>query len=807
MTTIEEEPPRRPPPPVRRYTDEERRYIVRQTLCAQLQKLDRVLTGYWILQVTGMEDPKRPAGFTTGDAIRINWAWLDHEQDADLIALMGLNYHELAHVILTPRLRGPFSKRMVGPNIPVTFNIMEDWRIETHFTSMFETAKRYLNVCLRRLIIDDHQLRQRRPEDEWQVAMLTMGRFYVDPALRLRYERLLRQKLQGTSRRVEIKDAIAMKQIDADYLKTIDIHYQELQDEYQLPGLKDQLLKALDLEGDERVDRMNTLARDFCSRRWIDTDRKNNRELIIMIKEMALLIPYELHMDQVAGVPTPGNAGNGGLYGVDLPTRDDDSREPDEDLQDAGEARAKEMIDEQEEEMDRLRQNVEKVEKQTPEDDEFDLDQPVPDEDDDDDPEDDESEGEDDEPEQQMVQPHEGEDELDAGDPMDDPGNATEGGDQGGESRPEQPPHGTDVLIDPTQGYSKDDEDKESEPDEEETEDPFTGHLTGSAGHGGQGGEAHQETQLTREELAELDKVFRDQGVIDEMLTDEVEELLMHKNVRQDLKNVRGAISEALGENLDLDVDLTSPYKQVPADIVQQRDLLKRQLMDIQSLLEGTWRDDEPQGKLNLRRWINAPRAQRGSVFRSWIKDEIDEAGLEMVVLLDRSGSMGAAIDHASQICWMVGSACQQVEGRVHVIGFSDEGRDEVLLSPSKDLKANQYQSFGTVGGTNVAGALALATKVMQASNMPNRVVSIVTDGAWFDMEKAVPIIQKLNGMDVDTILMLMGLHMERDRRGCKHVVHVNDLDRASIELRNTIRKIGEGVAMRVAKNRGFHLD
>lgn len=787
MTTIEEEPPARRPVTPRRYTDEERKYIVQQTLCAQLQKLDRVLTGYWILQVTGMDDPKRPAGLTTGDAIRLNWAWLNHELDEDLIALMGLNYHELAHVILTPRLRGPFSKSMTGPYVPITFNIMEDWRIETHFTSMFETAERYLNVCLRRLIIDDHQLRHRKPEDEWQVAILTMGRFYVDPALRLRYERLLRQRLQGSSRRKEIEVAIIMKQIDADTFKLIEEHYQELQQHYQDPMLKTRMLAALNLEGDKRVDRMLTLAKEFCSRRWIDTDRKNNRELILMVKEMSLLIPFELHKDQVAGVPMPSNAGNGGLYGIDLPTRDDDSREPDEDLQDAGKARAEEMINDQEEEMERLRKNVEKAEKGDPEDD----DQP-------------------DEPEVEVV-PDQSEDELDEEEPgqVDADPDGLEGGDQGGETRPEKPPRGENVLIDPSQGYSKSEDDEEdNDPDEEdESDDPFTGHLTGSAGQGGKGETAHQETQLTREELAELDKVFRDQGVIDEMLTDEVEELLMHKDVFHDLKNVRGAVAEALGENLDLDVDLASPYKQVPGDMVAQRDQLKRQLLDIHSFLEGTWRDDEPQGKLNIRRWINARPAQRGSVFRSWIKDEIDEAGMELVILLDRSGSMGAAIDHASQVCWMVGSACQEVDGRVHVIGFSDEGRDEVLLSPAKFLRPNQYQSFGTVGGTNAAGALGLATKVMAASNMPNRVVAIITDGAWFDLEKAIPIIQKLNGMEVDTILMLMGLHMERDRRGCKHIVHVNDLERASIEIKTVIRTIGQNVAMRVARARGYHLD
>jgi VWA domain-containing protein len=790
MATIEEETPQRRPATGRKFTDEEREYITRQVHCAQLQKLDRVLTGYWILQVSGMDDPDRPAGFTTGDAIRINWAWLDHKQDEDLIALMGLNYHELAHVILTPRLRGPFAKSMDGPNVRMTFNIMEDWRIETHFSSMFETAKRYFNVCCRRLIIDDHVLRQRRPEDEWQVALLTMGRFYLDPAIRLRHERLLRQRLQGSSRREEIMESIRMKQMDPDALTVIEQHYEELGRQYADIGLKSRMLAVLDLEGDDRVDRMLELAKQFCGQRWIPPDKQHNRKLILIVKEMALLLPFELHVDKVAGVPQPGNAGNGGLFGIDLPTRDDDSREPDDELQEAGEARAKEMIDRQEEQMKKLRSHVKQMEKDVPEDDEFDLDHPDEDEPDDEDELGDSDDGEDeDEPEDEMEVTGE-----------------SSGGDQGGDTAPEKRPRGDDILIDPSQGYS-DGSETEVETEEEESDEPFAGHLSASAGKGGREPEAVQEKQLTSEELAQLDKIFRDQGVVDEMLTEEIEELLMDKRIQADLKNSRTAVADALGENLDLNVDLNSPYRTVPVAIVHQRDALKRQLEEIQSLLEGSWRDDEPQGKLNIRRWINAPRSQRGHIFRSWMKDEIDEAGMELVILLDRSGSMGAAIDHASQICWMIGSACQTIDGRVHVIGFSEEDEDEVLLSPARLLRTNQYQSFGTLGGTNAAGALRLAQKVMAASNMPNRVVAIITDGSWFDLDKSIPEVHKLNAMDVDTILMLMGMHMERDRRGCKHVVHVNDLERASLELKTTIRKIGEDVALRVAQIRGFHTD
>jgi hypothetical protein len=772
------------PEPKKRMTDEERQRIIQEVLCSQLQMLDQCMIGSTGLAVSRADDKGMPPGWTTGDQIKINFGWLSARSDEDLISIYGLNYHELSHVIMTPRLKGAFLAAFEGINLELCFNLMEDWRIEVHFSSMFSAAERYFNVMLRRLIIDDHVNRHRPPEQEWGVFAMLMGRFYVDPALRMRYELKFRKELDNSSRRMELLAARAKGLATDHWLTELEEHFQQVETHYQMPGLKSQFLSYLDLIGDARVDKMIDLARDFCSRRWIQNDTKGNREMILMVKAMTVLMPWErMNEAPMAGIPQAGNAANGGMLGPDIPTH---AGMKEHELQEEAEEEAKRIIQEDKLESARLRKLAEENDPDAPEEDGPKAETAPEDE------AGDEEEGEKDESKP-------GEDDLE-----DEDGSEQEGGLSGG---PGAMAPSDSIMIDPTQRSEREkDEDDEEDSDEEdsETHEQPAGHLTGGAGSEVHDGEDQHLKQLTSDELAEIDKIFRDAGVIDQMLTEEINDILASKPVRQAIYSVRQALEEALGENLDLEPDLNNPFQQVPDTIMRERNRLQRQLEEIRGMLEGAWRDEQPAGKLLVRRLLNAPRSQYGSLFRSWIPDELEEAGIELVVLLDRSSSMASAIDHASQVCWMIASAVQETEGRVHVISFADPGKDEVLLSPARKLRNAQYQSFGTYGGTHAAEALKLAHKVIQSSNMPNKVVAIVTDGAWSDLQDAIPVIQQINNMDCETILMLVGLHMERDRRACTHVVHVNDMDRASYELRRVIERIGQTVVRRIAEERGY---
>jgi Mg-chelatase subunit ChlD len=168
---------------------------------------------------------------------------------------------------------------------------------------------------------------------------------------------------------------------------------------------------------------------------------------------------------------------------------------------------------------------------------------------------------------------------------------------------------------------------------------------------------------------------------------------------------------------------------------------------------------------------------------------------------------MASSVDHASKIAWMVASAVQETNGRVHLIGFADQDKNEVLLSPSQFLERGFYTSYGSYGGTYIHEALQQAHKVLSASYMPNRLLTIITDGGWGDLKEALEVIKKINALDAETVLMLMGMHLERNQRGCKHVAHVNDIKRAGDELKKIITKIEGNAVRRVTQNRGFVLD
>ena len=798
-----------------RMTLAERTAKKRTAVTQVLEKTDRLFICSTNLKVDWLDDPEQHPGWTTGAEILINFNYFDELDDDALVALWGLNYHELAHVIMTPRIRGGFRTILPDPNTNDAFNIMEDWRIETQMAGLFLSLEPYFKMTVNRLILKDHELKKRPGAQDWAVFTLVVGRMYLDQSLRIRYERKFRQELQGRSRRMEIDAAIQAGQAPANFYQQLDENLDMLVEMFQ-PEIdpkdpnaehlgklqayakdlkKTELLKLLDLRNDDRVDAIIDLTYNYVQANW-SLDKDANQDNVFMVRKMAMLLPLELlNSLPMTGLPLAGNEGS--EYSPDTPSSKSMTSP---ELRDEGRQIAREWLAQDKEEMDRLREKVEAV-------DSPDVEKQIKDEKDrreQDGGDDGEEDGDD------------GGEGNDSSDGDADGPSSLEGGDEDGWSEDRDPDSNDVIVIDPRQNAapSDDDEDQDNDEDGDDTTgqnktDEFrrAGQLTGGAGKGSEDTKAKHMAQLTSEELAKIDEVYRNDSDYDALLNDQIKDMLASPAIQKDMQSIRRAVGEAIGEDLSLDVNAKGAMKVVPGEFVTQRNRLVRYLNELRSLLEGSWRDEQPSGKLNLRRLINSPLSQRDTVFRTYIPDEIDEAGLEMVVLLDRSSSMASAADHASKICWMIASAAKMTGGRVHVIGFADPGKDEVLVSPTQDLPQGMYVSYGTYGGTNIADALEQAHRVLSMSGMPNRALAIITDGGWSDLHQGVEIIRRINALDAETILMLMGMHLERDRRGCTHVAHVNDINRAGDELKKIITRIQVNAVRRVNLLRGFVLD
>lgn len=76
-----------------------------------------------------------------GQTIYINEKYLGELSDEMLLSLNGMNYHEVAHLLFTPRIGSDFMKTIVAENLLPAFNILEDNRVDTFLSTRFPSVR------------------------------------------------------------------------------------------------------------------------------------------------------------------------------------------------------------------------------------------------------------------------------------------------------------------------------------------------------------------------------------------------------------------------------------------------------------------------------------------------------------------------------------------------------------------------------------------------------------------------------------------------------------------------------------------
>lgn len=121
---------------------------------AKLNKLDalggiyqlanRVLTRSDIsVKIVTDRSMEAPA-WSNGVEIFLNAPNLADVTDASLIGITGVNYHELSHIIWTPRAGSDFMIKVLSNNLGTAMNMLEDMRIESFMSVRFPSTKPYL---------------------------------------------------------------------------------------------------------------------------------------------------------------------------------------------------------------------------------------------------------------------------------------------------------------------------------------------------------------------------------------------------------------------------------------------------------------------------------------------------------------------------------------------------------------------------------------------------------------------------------------------------------------------------------------
>ena len=215
-----------------------------------------------------------------------------------------------------------------------------------------------------------------------------------------------------------------------------------------------------------------------------------------------------------------------------------------------------------------------------------------------------------------------------------------------------------------------------------------------------------------------------DEDQVRETLEQMLEDLLSSNEVREDIRRTQRTMDRACGTQ-------TLPYAKYTEEVPDSEyALIERRLTQILESLreeaEPGWHRREDFGRLNVVRW--AIEKDPVEAFDRWDEGITDAVDIEAVLMLDVSGSMGAAMWPSHNAMWALKRAFDAVEISSTVIIY--DGSSEVLYS-NQDRATSVVRYSPKGGSTNPIAGLNQASRIFAASQRKHKVLVVLTDGQW----------------------------------------------------------------------------
>lgn len=199
----------------RKQIDEESqlRAVRLNALCRVYEQADRVLSGDPVV-VNVVPDGPAPA-WSDGQSICINANEIEDIDLETLTQINGLNYHELAHQLYTPRRGTELIKWVMENDYLQAANMLEDQRIETLLVARYPAIAPYLTATVARWLAGT-------PQDAMGNYMLVRGRRYLPIEIRQAFRDLfIKPELIPTI--ADIVDQYRLLAFPRDYAKAKEL--------------------------------------------------------------------------------------------------------------------------------------------------------------------------------------------------------------------------------------------------------------------------------------------------------------------------------------------------------------------------------------------------------------------------------------------------------------------------------------------------------------------------------------------------------------------------------------------------------
>jgi len=169
---------------------------------------------------------------------------------------------------------------------------------------------------------------------------------------------------------------------------------------------------------------------------------------------------------------------------------------------------------------------------------------------------------------------------------------------------------------------------------------------------------------------------------------------------------------------------------------------VEREMRRLQQKYKPGWNRRMETGKVDANQVANIRRG-RTDVFKRFQPGVQNALDIEVVMLLDRSGSMYEHMREAGSALWVLHRAMKNIGAEVTVIGYSDSLECDVLMQRGSQTPKN-VRDYWSGGATFVMPAMNEARRIFKASRRALKLMTIVTDGMFSD---AGSVLEAMNTM------------------------------------------------------------
>lgn len=275
--------------------------------------------------------------------------------------------------------------------------------------------------------------------------------------------------------------------------------------------------------------------------------------------------------------------------------------------------------------------------------------------------------------------------------------------------------------------------------------DPLDGEGDGGeAGDGAGSGGGTGDGQVPDEPSRGGEEPPSDDEILDALDT-AAESAALDDDIQQEVSDLKDTMNNQNNQDSLASTDEATLVDIQPV-VAQTYGDVSRELQRIFAQYESGWERRVEAGRLNMNSVMQSIAhdgyVDADSAFDRWVPDQQDDIALEVVLLLDQSGSMAGGfsgygrkktespISVASKALWTMKRALDDVDAQTTVIGFGSYAG--TLYSRNDRAEKGQVRLFDSnKGGTSPWDALREANRILSGSDRPNKLLAIFTDGGW----------------------------------------------------------------------------